>query len=71
MPLPESEQSAIAAVMEFAETRLGFKQEEIVLYAWSIGGYTASWAAMTHPNVAGVVSRAALPHTVSETATVE
>lgn len=55
VPLPESEQSAIAAVLEFADTQLGFKQQDIVLYAWSIGGYTACWAAMSHPNVAGVV----------------
>ncbi|XP_043198973.1 phosphatidylserine lipase ABHD16A-like [Amphibalanus amphitrite] len=55
VPLPESEQSAIAAVMEFAESQLGFRQQDTILYAWSIGGYTASWAAMTHPGVGGVV----------------
>lgn len=42
--------------MQFAINKLGFKVENIVLFGWSIGGYTATWAAMNYPEVKGVVS---------------
>ena len=43
-------------VLKYAITKLGFKEEEIILFAWSIGGYTATYAAMMYPNVRAVVS---------------
>lgn len=42
--------------MQFAIHKLGFKVENIILFGWSIGGYTTSWAAMNYPDVKGVVS---------------
>ena len=41
--------------MQFAISKLGFQPHDIVLYAWSIGGYSASWAAMTFPDLKHVV----------------
>lgn len=54
-PFPEQEQNAIDIVMQFAINKLGFKVQNIVLFGWSIGGYSASWAAMNYPDVKGVV----------------
>ena len=42
--------------MQYAIHKLGYPPEDIVLFAWSIGGYTATWAAMNYPNVRHVVS---------------
>lgn len=55
IPYPINEQNAIDTVIQFAIVKLGFKVENIVLYAWSIGGYTASWAAMNYPEVKALV----------------
>lgn len=41
--------------MQFAINKLDFKIENIILFGWSIGGYSASWAAMNYPDVKGVV----------------
>ncbi|RZC36540.1 abhydrolase domain-containing protein 16A [Asbolus verrucosus] len=54
-PFPTQEQNAIDAIVQFAVYRLGFKLENIILFGWSIGGYTTSWAAMNYPDVKGVV----------------
>lgn len=55
-PYLEEEQSAVNTVMEFAIQRLGFPPEQIILYGWSIGGYSTSWAAAAYPSVRAVVS---------------
>lgn len=55
MPFPEQEQNAIDIVMQFAIHSLGFTPQNIVLFGWSIGGYTTSWAAMSYPDVKAVV----------------
>lgn len=54
-PYPSQEQNAIDLVMQFAIHRLGFSPENIILFGWSIGGYTASWAAMNYPDIKGMV----------------
>ncbi|CAG9862159.1 unnamed protein product [Phyllotreta striolata] len=54
-PYPSQEQNAMHALMQFAENKLGFKREEIILFGWSIGGYPASWAAMNYPEIKGIV----------------
>lgn len=43
-------------VMQFAVSKLGFHFSDIVIYAWSIGGFSASWAAMNYPDIKGLVS---------------
>lgn len=56
MPYPAQEQCAVDAVMQFALHKLNFKVENIVLFGWSIGGYSSSWVAMTYPDIKGIVS---------------
>lgn len=41
--------------MQYAINKLDFKPEKIVMFGWSIGGYSAAWAAMNYP-VKGLVS---------------
>lgn len=55
MPNPESERNAIDVVMQYATEKLGFPVNKIMIYAWSIGGYSAVWAARTHPQIGGMV----------------
>lgn len=55
MPYPEQEQNAIDVVVQFAVKKLGFKIENILIFGWSIGGYTGAWAAVHYPNVKGLV----------------
>ncbi|XP_058805550.1 phosphatidylserine lipase ABHD16A isoform X2 [Phymastichus coffea] len=50
-PYPDQEENAIDCVMKFAIHRLGFAENRIILNGWSIGGYTASWAAMNYPSI--------------------
>ncbi|XP_017780495.1 PREDICTED: protein ABHD16A [Nicrophorus vespilloides] len=54
-PYPSQELNAMDAVMLFAIHRLGFQVENIVLYGWSIGGYSTSWAAMNYPEVKAMI----------------
>ncbi|KAF5269500.1 hypothetical protein FQA39_LY08689 [Lamprigera yunnana] len=54
-PFPEQEQNAMDIVMQFAIHKVGFKIENILLFGWSIGGYTATWAAMNYPDIKGIV----------------
>ncbi|CAL4067207.1 unnamed protein product, partial [Meganyctiphanes norvegica] len=54
-PFPKQEQNAVDAVMQFAIHKLGFKPENIVVFAWSIGGYPGSWAAMNYLQIRGLI----------------
>ena len=42
--------------MQYAINELDFDIENIILFGWSIGGYTATWAAVNYPDVKGLVS---------------
>nr|CAD7395902.1 unnamed protein product [Timema poppensis] len=53
-PYPDQEQNAIDAVMQFAIQRLNFLPENIILFGWSIGGYSTSWAAAQYPKIRGL-----------------
>ncbi|XP_075229818.1 phosphatidylserine lipase ABHD16A [Lycorma delicatula] len=55
MPYPEQEKNAMDIVIQFAIIRLGFQPENIVMFGWSIGGFTASWAAKMYPDVRAVI----------------
>ena len=55
MPFPEQEQYAVEAVVLFAIHQLHFEPADIRLFGWSIGGFTAIWAAMHLPSVGGLV----------------
>ncbi|CAK1588497.1 unnamed protein product [Parnassius mnemosyne] len=54
-PFPSQEHSAIDVVMQYAINELGFEVKDIVLFGWSIGGYTATWAAVNYPEVMALV----------------
>jgi len=54
-PNAESEKYAVDVVIRYAVTRLGFPVENIMMFAWSIGGYPASYAAMMYPSMKGLV----------------
>lgn len=43
------------AVVLFAIHHLHFEPAEIRLFGWSIGGFSATWAAMHLPSVGGLV----------------
>lgn len=54
-PYPDQDQNAIDAVMQFAIQSLGFLPENILLFGWSIGGYSSLWLATQYPNIKGIV----------------
>ncbi|XP_068232788.1 phosphatidylserine lipase ABHD16A [Palaemon carinicauda] len=54
-PYPDQEQNGADAVMQFAIHNLGFKEEDILVYGWSIGGYTSSWLAMNYNQINGLI----------------
>lgn len=54
-PYPDQEENAVDCVMRFAIERLKFSGERIILYGWSIGGYTATWTAMNYPSIHSLV----------------
>uniref|UniRef100_A0A8C3NLP2 Uncharacterized protein n=1 Tax=Geospiza parvula TaxID=87175 RepID=A0A8C3NLP2_GEOPR len=55
VPLPQSEANAMDVVVRFALQQLRVAPPSIVVYAWSIGGFTATWAAMSYPELGGLV----------------
>ncbi|KAK3854324.1 hypothetical protein Pcinc_039184 [Petrolisthes cinctipes] len=55
LPFPNQEENAVDVVVLFAIHGLGFKEEDIIIYGWSIGGYTSTWAAMNYPKIAGLI----------------
>ncbi|XP_064330035.1 phosphatidylserine lipase ABHD16A [Phalacrocorax carbo] len=55
VPLPQSEANAMDVVMRYALQRLRFPPRRVALYAWSIGGFAATWAAMSYPDVGALV----------------
>lgn len=54
-PYPSQEQAAMEAVIQYAVEELGFLLEDVILFAWSIGGYSSTWAAMNYPTISGIV----------------
>ena len=50
-PFPPQDQCAMDSVMQYAIHELNFEPQDIVIYAWSIGGYSGTWAAMNYPEV--------------------
>lgn len=54
-PYPPEDQNAIDAVMQFAIHELKFTPDNILLFGWSIGGYTSLWAASQYPEIKGVI----------------
>lgn len=42
VPFPQNEANAMDVVVQFAVHRLGFQLQDIIIYAWSIGGFTGT-----------------------------
>ncbi|XP_078073348.1 phosphatidylserine lipase ABHD16A-like [Mustelus asterias] len=42
-------------VVQYAIYHLNFPIEDIIVYAWSIGGFTATWATMTYPEISALI----------------
>jgi len=61
-PTPAQDAAAADAVMQMAVQRLGFEFSSVVVYGWSIGGFSASWLGMNYPKVAGLVLDATFDH---------
>jgi len=61
LPYPDQLTAAADAVMQYAFS-LGFKEENIILFSWSIGGFAVSWLSNHYPNVKGVVLDACFDH---------
>uniref|UniRef100_A0A0A9XJZ3 Abhydrolase domain-containing protein 16A n=1 Tax=Lygus hesperus TaxID=30085 RepID=A0A0A9XJZ3_LYGHE len=55
MPYMEQEHNAMDTVMQFAVHDLKFNPDQIILFGWSIGGYSSSYASSRYPNVKGVI----------------
>lgn len=62
IPYPDQDVAAVDTVMKFATDKLNFENNKIILYGWSIGGFTASWAAMRHPKINGLIIDASFDH---------
>ena len=55
VPFPQNEANAMDVVVQFAIHRLGFQPQDIIIYAWSIGGFTGTslprpWANYATPS---------------------
>lgn len=61
-PYPDQDVASIDTVVKFAMDKLSFAPSQIVLYGWSIGGFTATWAGMRYPNIHGIVIDASFDH---------
>jgi pimeloyl-ACP methyl ester carboxylesterase len=54
-PYPPAELNAAEAIFDYAVNELGFKEENIILFAWSIGGFPASHLAANHPKIKALI----------------
>ncbi|XP_036358025.1 phosphatidylserine lipase ABHD16A-like isoform X1 [Octopus sinensis] len=61
-PCPKEEQNAIDSVIQYAIEGLGFLPGNIIIYSWSIGGYVATWAGMTYPDLKALIIDASFDH---------
>ncbi|MFH4980596.1 hypothetical protein AB6A40_007305 [Gnathostoma spinigerum] len=54
-PWPKQTLAAAEAVMQYALKQLGFREEDIVIYCWSIGGFPGTWLAANYPKIKGLI----------------
>ncbi|XP_062977140.1 protein ABHD16B-like [Elgaria multicarinata webbii] len=54
-PYPQNDINAMDVVVQYAIHRLNFTLPEIAIYGYSLGSYTAAWAAMTYPELGALV----------------
>ena len=54
-PFPDQDRNAVDAVISYAINELNFPVQDILLFGWSIGGYSTVYGAARFPNVKGVI----------------
>ncbi|XP_070604867.1 ABHD16B-like [Erythrolamprus reginae] len=54
-PYPQNDINAMDVVLRYAIHRLKFSLEDIAIYGYSLGSYTATWAAMSYPELGALV----------------
>ncbi|XP_008994561.3 ABHD16B [Callithrix jacchus] len=55
VPSPQHDANAMDVVVNYALHRLRFSPAHVVVYGWSVGGFTATWATMTYPELGALV----------------
>ncbi|XP_006897016.1 PREDICTED: abhydrolase domain-containing protein 16B [Elephantulus edwardii] len=55
LPFPQHDANAMDVVVKYALHRLHFPPAHVVVYGWSIGGFTATWATMMYPELGALV----------------
>ncbi|XP_001375749.1 protein ABHD16B [Monodelphis domestica] len=55
VPSPQNDANAMDVVVKYALYRLRFSPEQIVIYGWSLGTFTATWATMTYPQLGALI----------------
>lgn len=50
VPFPQNEANAMDVVIQFAVHKLGFQLTDIIVYAWSIGGFTGKQSQIRQKN---------------------
>ncbi|XP_035712419.1 phosphatidylserine lipase ABHD16A [Folsomia candida] len=54
-PFPKFELNAAEAIMQYCQEVLGFDDNHIIIYAWSIGGFPGSYLSGQYPNIRGLI----------------
>lgn len=55
LPFPDQEVNAMDTVIRFAVHKLGFSEQNVIIFAWSIGGFPCAWASKQYPDIGGVI----------------
>ncbi|XP_017736770.1 PREDICTED: protein ABHD16B isoform X2 [Rhinopithecus bieti] len=55
VPSPQHDANAMDVVVQYALHCLHFSPAHVVVYGWSVGGFTATWATMTYPGLGALV----------------
>ncbi|XP_077192051.1 ABHD16B-like [Paroedura picta] len=54
-PYPKNDINAMEVVLQYAVHRLNFSLPDIAIYGYSLGSYTATWAAMSYPDLGALI----------------
>uniref|UniRef100_A0A0N5ANW2 AB hydrolase-1 domain-containing protein n=1 Tax=Syphacia muris TaxID=451379 RepID=A0A0N5ANW2_9BILA len=54
-PFPMEILNGMDSVMQFAINFLGFREEKIIIFSWSIGCFPGTWAAANFPNIQSLI----------------
>ncbi|KAL8179708.1 UNVERIFIED_CONTAM: hypothetical protein K2H54_071555 [Gekko kuhli] len=54
-PYPKNDINAMEVVLQYAVHRLDFRLPDIAIYGYSLGSYTATWAAMSYPELGALI----------------